>query len=62
MHKNECTIRTRCVRIVVIPRSDNAVSKYEKSERNIPIEIILKYADYFNVTTDYLFGLTDEKD
>lgn len=37
------------------------ISFYEKEERFPPHDIILKLADYFNVTTDYLLGRTDEK-
>ena len=37
------------------------ISFYEKEERFPPHDIILKLANYFNVSTDYLLGRTDEK-
>lgn len=43
----------------ILSVSQNAISKYEKSERNVPIEIIIKYANYFNVTSDWLLGIDD---
>lgn len=41
----------------ILQVSQNAVSKYENDERSIPIEILIKYAEYFNVTLDYICGL-----
>jgi len=37
------------------------VSFYELGERFPPYDIILKLADYFNVSTDYLLGRSDIK-
>ena len=37
------------------------ISFYEKEERFPPHDIILKLADYFDVTTDYLLGRSDKK-
>ena len=34
-------------------------SKYERGERTIPMEIIVKLAAYYQTSTDYLLGLTD---
>lgn len=31
-------------------------SKYELGKVNIPIEVFIKLADYYNVTVDYLLG------
>ncbi len=36
-------------------------SKYERGERPIPIDIIVKLADYYNTSVDYLLGLTDKR-
>ena len=41
----------------ILTLSQNAVSKYEKGERSVPIEILIKYALYFNVSLDYICGL-----
>lgn len=43
----------------ILTLSQNAVSKYENTERSVPIEIIIKYALYFKVTSDYILGLSD---
>lgn len=36
-------------------------SKYERGEREIPLKIIVKLAEYYNVSVDYILGLTSEK-
>ena len=41
--------------------SDSAIRQYEIGERKLHSEILLKYADYFNVTTDYLLYRTNNK-
>ncbi len=35
-----------------------SLSLYEKAERTINIELLAKIADFFNVSTDYLLGLS----
>lgn len=37
----------------------NTYSQYETGQRQIPIEILIKLAIYFNTSTDYILGLTD---
>lgn len=37
------------------------VSNYENEKRDITPEVIIKLAEYFNVSTDYLLGKTDKK-
>ena len=37
----------------------NTYSRYESSERNIPLETIGKLADYYNTSVDFLMGRTD---
>lgn len=34
-------------------------SKYERKEREIPLGLIIKLADYYNVSVDYLVGRTN---
>lgn len=36
------------------------LSKYENGERIPPTETLLKLADFYNVSTDYLLGRTDK--
>ena len=37
------------------------LSQYEKGDRNPDYDTLLRIADYFNVSTDYLLGKTDLK-
>lgn len=37
-------------------------SKYELGKINIPVEMLEKLADYYNVSVDYLLGRTKNKD
>lgn len=37
-------------------------SKYELGKINIPIETLMKLADYYNVSIDYLLGRSDKKE
>ena len=34
--------------------------RYESGEREIPVWALIKLADYYRVSTDYLLGLTDD--
>lgn len=34
-------------------------SKYERGEREIPLHLITKLADYYNTSIDFLVGRTD---
>lgn len=36
-------------------------SKYERGEREIPLRLMVKLAEYFNTSIDYLVGRTDVK-
>lgn len=36
-------------------------SKYELGKINIPIEVFIKLADYYDVSIDYLVGRTKKK-
>ena len=36
-------------------------SKYERGVREVPVDIIIKLAKYYSVSTDYILGLSDEK-
>ncbi|MCI9273709.1 MAG: helix-turn-helix transcriptional regulator [Clostridiales bacterium] len=35
-------------------------SKYERGERSIPIEFVIKLAKYYNVTLEYILQVSDE--
>ena len=36
-------------------------SGYENGTRNIPVQIVVKLAEYYNTTTDYLLNLSDDR-
>ncbi len=36
-------------------------SKYERGARAVPVEIIIKLARLYGTSTDYILGLTNEK-
>ena len=40
--------------------TQNTIRRYETGEREPGIEELLKIADYFNVSVDYLLGRTDD--
>lgn len=42
-----------------IGTSQASVNRYEKDNCDPPPETLLWYADYFNVSLDYIFGRTD---
>ena len=39
----------------------NTYSQYENGQRQIPVSILIKLAEYYNTSVDYLLKLTDEK-
>jgi len=39
----------------------NTYSRYEREERNMPIDAFIKLAEYYGTSLDYLVGLTNEK-
>ena len=39
----------------------NTYSQYENGQRQLPIDALIKLAEYFDVTTDYILGITDIK-
>lgn len=39
----------------------NTYSQYENGQRQIPIDMLISLAIFYNTSTDYILGLTDEK-
>ncbi|MBR2868702.1 MAG: helix-turn-helix transcriptional regulator [Clostridia bacterium] len=37
----------------------NTYSQYENGQRQLPIDVLIKLAEYFGTSTDYILGLTD---
>lgn len=40
----------------------NTYSQYEIGLLNYPVDVLIKLATFYNVSLDYMLGLTDEKD
>ena len=41
--------------------SQTGYSKYETGENDIPTAVLLKLADFYHTSVDYLLGRTDKK-
>ena len=39
--------------------NQNSISRYENCEREADYETLIRFADYFDVSLDYLLGRTD---
>jgi len=39
----------------------NTYSQYENGQRQVPIDVLIKLAKYYNVSTDYILGVSDTK-
>lgn len=46
----------------IIGMSQTGYSKYETGENDIPTSVLIKLADYYHTSTDYILGLTDIKE
>ncbi len=44
----------------VLGMSQTGYSKYETGENDIPTTILIKLAEFYGTSVDYLLGLTDE--
>ena len=40
--------------------SQNTYSQYEIGTTRFPLDVVVKLAEYYNVSMDYLVGLTDD--
>ncbi len=40
----------------------NTYSQYENGQRQIPIDMLIQLAKFYNTSVDYLLGLTDTKE
>ena len=41
--------------------NQNTISRYENCEREADYETLIKFADYFDVSLDYLLGRTENR-
>ena len=42
--------------------SQRSYSHYEPDSRNIPVEMLIRLANYYDISVDYLVGRTDKKE
>jgi len=45
----------------ILHMSQTGYSKYERGENDIPSQILIKLADFYNTSTDYILGRTNDK-
>lgn len=45
----------------ILKISQRGYSHYETGDNNIPVEILIKLAKFYKVSTDYILGLTNKK-
>lgn len=43
----------------VLNLNPNVYSRYERGDREIPVWAVIKLAEYYHTSTDYLLGRTD---
>jgi len=41
--------------------SQTGYSKYETGENDIPSDVLIRLAQFYQTSTDYLLGITDER-
>lgn len=44
----------------IIGMNQSSINRYESADSSPALEILVKYADYFDVSLDYIFGRTDK--
>ena len=42
--------------------SQRSYSHYETGSRNIPVEMLIRLSNYYDISVDYLVGRTDKKE
>lgn len=45
----------------ILGMSQTGYSKYETGENDIPTHVLIKLADFYKTTTDYILGRSDRK-
>lgn len=48
-----------CAKIAYI--SKNSYIRYEKNEREIPVDVLIRFAKFYDVSMDYICRLTNNK-
>ena len=44
----------------IVGSRQSAVARFESGEAHVPADVMIRYADYFDVSLDYIFGRTDK--
>ena len=44
-----------------IGMSQTGYSKYETGENDIPTDVLIRLADFYGTSTDYILGLSDDR-
>lgn len=57
--REDCDIKQKEI-AAFLHIKQNTYSQYENGQRQIPIEALMKLAEFFNTSTDYILGLTDD--
>ena len=45
----------------ILKMQQNQYSRYERGDRELPMHIFIELARYYNVSIDYMAGLTDNR-
>lgn len=45
----------------ILSCSQRVYSNYERGELDIPTEILIRLADFYKISTDYILGRTDHR-
>ena len=46
----------------LLDMQQNQYSRYERGERELPMHLFVKLAEYYNVSLDYMVGLSDTRE
>lgn len=59
MREDKDLTQEQCAQIAYI--SKNSYIRYEKGERIPPLDVMISFAKFYNVSLDYLAGITNDK-
>ncbi len=46
----------------ILDMQQNQYSRYERGERELPMHLFVKLAEHYNVSIDYMVGLSDTRE
>ena len=46
----------------ILDMQQNQYSRYERGERELPMHLFVKLSSHYNVSLDYMVGLSDKKE